>query len=781
MKICSLSFLIVVAWISALQAQSSPWVTAYYAGWSQGRYNNGVLPAGEIDFSALTHIIHFAILPNADGSLDTTVNNLVETNSAALVSRAHAAGKKAIICIGGWGSSGAFREATGLLNRSRFINNLVGFMQNRGYDGIDIDWEPLEATDVLQFTLFITEFRLRMNAINPRPLLTTAVNYQATAFTALFDLFDQINIMTYDLSGAWPGWVTWHTAPLYNGGSTFPSTGGPLPSASDMINKFESVGIPANKLGIGVPFYGYVWSGGGGTPTGGVTQPRQTWTTTPKVRANVPYAAIIQDYYKTGSRRWDNVAEVSYLSIDKPDSTQDMFISFDDEQAIWKKFEFVRTNNLGGVFIWELGGGHRTDLPAGQRDRLLQSVKQAYNGSTPPQIDTIPPALSLVSPANGATVSDILNVAADATDDIGVIGVLFKADGNVVDSEDTLPPYTTLLNTAQLRNGIHTIEATARDAAGNTSNSVISITTSNTILDTIPPVISINSPPAGTTLSNVVTLIALATDWGGIANVQFQADGSNLGDPISTPPYQYSWNTASVLDGSHTISAVATDSAGNKTVASISVIVLNALLPTTPTLLSPPDGATGVELAPVLRWNAATNATTYDVQISTAENFSIGLIEQPGLSGTSLALSALLPNTMYFWRVRAANSASTTDFSTPWRFATGTPTSVGDLPPGIPSGFVLFQNFPNPFNYGTHIIFGLPEISEVSISISDVLGREVMTLPTQRLPAGYHNKTWDGTNASGYPLSSGIYFYCVIATSSSGKKFSKTMKMALMK
>ena len=49
-------------------AQDDVWVSAYYAGWMQGGWNEGYLSADEIDFDAVTHIIHFSIMPNRDGS-----------------------------------------------------------------------------------------------------------------------------------------------------------------------------------------------------------------------------------------------------------------------------------------------------------------------------------------------------------------------------------------------------------------------------------------------------------------------------------------------------------------------------------------------------------------------------------------------------------------------------------------------------------------------------------------------------------------------------------------
>ena len=81
----------------------------------------------------------------------------------------------------------------------------------------------------------------------------------------------------------------------------------------------------------------------------------------------------------------------------------------------------------------------------------------------------------------------------------------------------------------------------------------------------------------------------------------------------------------------------------------------------------------------------------------------------------------------------------------------------------IPLQYKLSQNFPNPFNPSTTIRIGIPESGKnqrVSLKIYDVLGKEVKTLLAEgRLQPGYHKFTWDGTNYSGNPVSSGIYFY----------------------
>jgi len=357
-----------------LRAQSTQWVTAYYAGWSQGGVNNGVLPAERIDYSAVTHIIHFALVPNPDGTVDDQKNSVTAANANILISCAHAAGKKVLIAVGGWGTESFFRSSTNGSTRETFVNNLVNTMRTRGYDGIDIDWEPLNSADADNYSAFVKEMRTALNVITPRPVLTMATQWTAPISAAVAEQMDQINIMTYDLAGAWSGWVVWHNGATFDGGV---SIGSQTISADGFVTKWNAAGVPLAKLGIGIDFYGYVWSGGDGTPTGGATAPGQRWTTAPTVQANVPYSSIMSDYYQPGYYRWDSNARASYLSIDNAGSSGDKFITYDDEAALNAKISYARSKHLGGVFIWELGGGYRSTMPVGKRDLLLQAVKKA--------------------------------------------------------------------------------------------------------------------------------------------------------------------------------------------------------------------------------------------------------------------------------------------------------------------------------------------------------------------------------------------------------------------
>jgi hypothetical protein len=71
------------------------WVSAYYGGWEQGDVNwTGHMTADKIDYSAVTHIIHFAIQPKSDGTIDFNTLYITPANSASLMKYAKAAGKK---------------------------------------------------------------------------------------------------------------------------------------------------------------------------------------------------------------------------------------------------------------------------------------------------------------------------------------------------------------------------------------------------------------------------------------------------------------------------------------------------------------------------------------------------------------------------------------------------------------------------------------------------------------------------------------------------------------
>jgi hypothetical protein len=95
----------------------------------------------------------------------------------------------------------------------------------------------------------------------------------------------------------------------------------------------------------------------------------------------------------------------------------------------------------------------------------------------------------------------------------------------------------------------------------------------------------------------------------------------------------------------------------------------------------------------------------------------------------------------------------------------------------VPLTYVLYNNYPNPFNPSTTIRFGVPEASSVRIEIYDILGRRVAEVFNGTMEAGYRNVVWNAAVATG------MYLYRIESRSLSNpeKKFSSVKKMLLVK
>jgi chitinase len=330
----------------------------YYAGWTSSR-----LPPAELPLD-VTHYIHFSVLPTSSGGLDFTTNELTGGHRTATVAHVHGGGKAILLSVGGAGSITAMRQAANSTNRATFVANLAAAVAADGYDGLDLDWEPLPSSDQTNYRALVTALRAAM----PGKLLTTAVPASAESAAVVAGVaaeLDYINVMTYDLAGPYPGFVSWHNAALHNGGFTFPSTGEPLPCAELSVAEFLAAGCPKAKLGIGIACYGRRWSGGG------VYQPRQSWTTAPTMDdAEVPYHEILvlkatmPDFY-------DTATEGAWLSTNASTDANDRFIPYDSTATVAAKVAWAEAEGLGSVIAWEADGQYLPGAVAGARHPLL--------------------------------------------------------------------------------------------------------------------------------------------------------------------------------------------------------------------------------------------------------------------------------------------------------------------------------------------------------------------------------------------------------------------------
>ncbi|HYR12604.1 MAG TPA: N,N-dimethylformamidase beta subunit family domain-containing protein, partial [Mycobacterium sp.] len=193
--------------------------------------------------------------------------------------------------------------------------------------------------------------------------------------------------------------------------------------------------------------------------------------------------------------------------------------------------------------------------------------------------------VNITSPANGSPVSGTVPVSASVTivGALTVRGVQFKLDGANLGAEDTSAPYSVSWNTTTASNGSHTLTAVATDILGlQFTSQPVTVTVFN---DTTPPTVSITAPVSGATVGATTSVTASASDNVGVVGVQFLLDGANLGVEDAAAPYSVSWNTTTASNGSHTLTAVARDAAGNRTTsAPVTVTVFNDTTPPSVTI-----------------------------------------------------------------------------------------------------------------------------------------------------------------------------------------------------
>jgi chitodextrinase len=218
-----------------------------------------------------------------------------------------------------------------------------------------------------------------------------------------------------------------------------------------------------------------------------------------------------------------------------------------------------------------------TGLPCGSTHTIgVDAYDVAGNRSPPATLvvatsacpDTTPPTQPANLTQTAATATSVAVSWSPSTDNVGVTGYDLFAGG--LSAGTTTATSWTLQGLAC---GTTTLlGVAAHDAAGNRSGTAaVSATTSPCAPP--PPTVAVISPSSGSTVSGTVAITASAS--AGVVGVQFRIDGVNLGTEDTAVPYTASWQSATVGNGAHTITASARDAAGNTTAATVTVTVAN--------------------------------------------------------------------------------------------------------------------------------------------------------------------------------------------------------------
>ncbi|WP_128547875.1 glycoside hydrolase family 18 protein [Larkinella soli] len=329
---------------------AKPVVIAYVGGF------RGLVNADRIAAEKLTHINYaFVDIKNNRAWLhnlatDTTnfrnLNGLKKRNPDL----------KILISIGGWAWSENFSDAVlSDTSRQAFASSATDIVRQYNLDGIDIDWEypgmkgednVFRPEDREHFTLMFQALRQHLNALQQQTgkyyLITTAMPGFREIFThtdmgQAQQYLDYVNVMSYDHFTGGP--KAGHHTNLYAVTNDESEQ-----SADRAVQRYRQAGVPAEKLVMGVAFYGRGWELAGNDPE---AQPKLIC----KVNRVGGYT-YIRDSLLTNPafvRHWDKKAKAPYLF--RPE--QKFFISYDDEESVRHKCRYVKKNGLGGVMFWE--------------------------------------------------------------------------------------------------------------------------------------------------------------------------------------------------------------------------------------------------------------------------------------------------------------------------------------------------------------------------------------------------------------------------------------------
>jgi len=219
--------------------------------------------------------------------------------------------------------------------------------------------------------------------------------------------------------------------------------------------------------------------------------------------------------------------------------------------------------------------------------------------------------------------------------------------------------------TLSIDQGIGTVTGTSRTVSPTAtitytltaSNSAGTVTRSATVTvsvpDTASPTVSVSSPANGSSVSNTISITATASDNVSVAGVQFKLDGANLGAEDTVSPYSYSWDTNTIVNGSHAITAIARDSAGNTaTSPAISIVVNNVVNIAAPVISFFAANSTTITAGAsvVLSWSITSSSAS---AVSLSINQGVGTV-----TGTSRIVSPQTTTTYTLTATNATGSVS---------------------------------------------------------------------------------------------------------------------------
>jgi len=314
-----------------------------------------------------------------------------------------------MVSVGGWSQSGNFHDIAATQEaRDKFASSVVQYIRDYKMDGVDIDWEypgsyrepdlvdnpndqgtpKADASEKETFRLLLQTLRTHLDTASTQDgkyyQLTAAVSASFSHIDFLepqnyAQYLDFINVMTYDLHGAWDG-TTNHQSALYAKSGLNDNL-----NIDDVVNKFISLGVDRKKLIVGTPFYSRGWKGVvANNPSYGLVGLLSEanggadgiWDGGRAAGMNPYYHLVDMEQDPSFVKYYDTEVQAPYLYS----AQKEEFYTYEDKQSLGAKVNYVKDNQLGGMIIWELSA----DLPQSDSRNLLNVI---YDGFYPNGIE----------------------------------------------------------------------------------------------------------------------------------------------------------------------------------------------------------------------------------------------------------------------------------------------------------------------------------------------------------------------------------------------------------